>query len=406
MKKFRISDIVTIVLFISIIFGFAAAFVVMPDKDENSFETELQRFPNANGKDNDYTGADYLIHGELADDFDEYFCDQFPLRKQFVSLKAFTELASFRGVSNGVLYSNGRLATVRFNSVGTSGNTERYSKQHVDTLMESLKGELDKLDIPVKVMLPPRTIDVIAPAIGYPTDIGTALNTQVKNALGDYYVDVLPVMHEMQDKGYCVYYNTDHHWTSTGAFYAYEKAVEAFGDNAFDFESFDFETVYDDFRGTACRNGNYFFLNGEEIQVVKYDGYDKLKVELGRNLEYMEEKDGMYDLGALNGADPYNVFLHGKTRYLRITDTKDTEKETLLVVKDSFAHSLVPILARNYNIVMVDIDLLIDPKLGTKIDLANLVNKTGADKVLLVYNLQNVIENSNLAYITAGKAEK
>ena len=200
-----------------------------------------------------------------------------------------------------------------------------------------------------------------------------------------------------KDEGYCVYYNTDHHWTSTGAFYAYEKAVEAFGDNAFDFESFDFETVYDDFHGTACRNGNYFFLNGEEIQVVKYDGYDKLKVELGRNLEYMEEKDGMYDLKALNGADPYNVFLHGKTRYLRITDTKDTEKETLLVVKDSFAHSLVPILARNYNIVMVDIDLLIDPKLGTKIDLANLVNKTGADKVLLVYNLQNVIENSNVS---------
>lgn len=401
MKKHRISDIITIVLFLSIIFGFSAAFVILPDKDSNGFETGLQRFPSANGKDNDYTGTDYLIHGELADDFDEYFCDQFPLRKGFVSLKALSELCSYRGISNGVLYAGGRLATVRFDAVGTSGNTELYSEKHVNDTVSALKNELDKLDIPTKVMLAPRTIDVVAESIGYPTQISDSLNAQVKELLGDYYIDVLPTMRSKLDEGFCVYYNTDHHWTAVGAYFAYADTMSAFGGTANDFESFDFETVYGDFKGTALRNGNYFFIEGEEIQTVHYSGEGNLKVELGANLDYMVEKDGLYDLSALDGTDPYNVYLYGKTKYLRITDTKNTEKETLLVVKDSFAHSLVPILAANYNIVMVDIDLAVNPALGVGLNLSKLIEETGADKLLVLYNLQNVIENTNLSYLKA-----
>lgn len=406
MKKFRISDIVTLVLFLSIIFVFTAAFIVMPDKDANSFQTGLQRFPDANNTLNEYTGTDFLLHGEMADQFDEYFCDQFPLRKQFVTIKALTEHLTYRGVNNGVLYSKGQFATVRFNSVGTAGNTDLYSEEHVDNMMQSIKTELEKLNVLVKVMLPPRTIDVVGPTIGYPTDIGDRLNAQVKEALGDYYVDVLPVMREMA-KDYVVYYKTDHHWTSVGAFYAYDALVKGFGDTPYEFESYDFETVYGKFLGTSYRNGNFFFADaGEEIQITKYDGYDKFKVELGDNLDFMKEMNGLYDLDALYGSDPYNVFLHGKTKYLRITNTDGAERETVLVVKDSFAHSLVPILARNYNVVMVDIDLIINPELGNRIDLGYLVNKTGADKVVLLYNLQNVIENDNLSRIVVSGTAK
>ena len=421
MKKHRISDIITLVLFLGIIFGFTTAFVVMPDSDKNSFQTGLQRFPDASNTQNKYTGADFFIHGELADQFDEYFCDQFPLRRQFVSVKALTEFATFRGVNNGVLYSKGQYATVRFNCLYPVGddytvpygnkqtkivNTDIYSEEHVKNMTDSIKAELEKLSVPVKVMLPPRTIDVVGPKIGHPTTIGDRLNAQVKDALGSYYIDVLPVLREMGEQ-YVVYYRTDHHWTSVGAFYAYDEIVKSFGDTTYDFESFDFETVYGDFCGTSYRNGNFFFNDsGEEIQLVKYDGYDKLKVELGDNLNAMKEMNGMYDTSALYGSDPYNVYLHGKTKYVRITMPDDAERETLLVVKDSFAHSLVPILARNYNVVMVDIDLIINPELGNKIDLSYLVKQADADKVLLLYNLQNVIENDNLSRIVASGTAK
>lgn len=399
----KISDLVTIVLFLSIIFGFAAAFLIMPDADSNSFETGLQRLP-APG--DGFTGADYVLHGNMADDFDEYFCDQFPLRKEFVSLKAAAEVISGRAVNNGVLYADGQLATVRFNALYPDGtvvqDTEYYSKEHVAQCMDSLKAAISRLDVPVKVVLPPRAIDVIGPDIGYPTDVGDALNEQVKAALGDSYVDVLPSLRSPLEGSGKMYYSTDHHWTSTGAWYAYARITAAFGDTAHEFERYDFVTVYKKFRGTACRNGNYFFADPDEIQICRFEGDDRLKVEMGASLDYMTEKEGMYDYEALYGPDPYNFFLYGKTKYVRITDPRDAEKETLLIVKDSFAHSLAPILASNYNIVMVDLDLSVNPKLGATLDLAALAEKTGADKVLIVYNLQNVIENANLKCLTAG----
>ncbi len=403
-SRTKFSDIVTAVLFLGIIFGFGIAFAVLPDADENSFETGLQRFPEAA----EGEGADYVLHGEMAKDFDEYFCDQFPLRKEFVTLKALIETASGRRINNGVLYSNGMLAQVRFDAVGTPGNTEFYSEEHVSEMTSSLKAELDKLDIPARVLCPPRAIDVLGPMMDYPTDIGDALNAQIKAELGDYYVDVLPLLRDpLEDRnpleGAAVtYYTVDHHWTATGAFYAYREAVASFGDTPHEFERFDFPTVFSKFSGTSLRNGNYFFVHPETIQYCHYDGGEDMEVKLGKNLNFLTEKEGMYDYEALYGPDPYNFYLYGKTDYVTITAPEEEgERETLLLLKDSFSHCMAPILASNYNIVMVDIDLLTNEELGRTINLSSLIEQTGADKVLIEYNLQNVMENRNLSLIKA-----
>jgi len=100
----RISDIVTIVLFLGFIFGFAIAFVLMPDVSSNKYENTLQRFPYSEEdgvKPEDRTDKliDGTLHGELATKMDEYFCDQFPFRKQFVTLKALAEKLTLRGVT-------------------------------------------------------------------------------------------------------------------------------------------------------------------------------------------------------------------------------------------------------------------------------------------------------------------
>ena len=127
MKRFKnkISDIITIVLFLALIVGFSVTFVALPDMDSSEVEGRaLQQLPSFstgsrdNATNTDYVGADYLIHGKLADDFDEYFCDQFPLRNAFLSISSYTQLVFGRGVNNGVLYKNGDLAVTRFDAVG------------------------------------------------------------------------------------------------------------------------------------------------------------------------------------------------------------------------------------------------------------------------------------------------
>jgi len=79
MKK--ITNIITIVLFLAILFGLSVAFVAMPDKSYSENEKRnLQLFPEFS--------LEALMDGKFSSEINEYFADQFPLRDAFVSLKA------------------------------------------------------------------------------------------------------------------------------------------------------------------------------------------------------------------------------------------------------------------------------------------------------------------------------
>ena len=151
------------------------------------------------------------------------------------------------------------------------------------------------------------------------------------------------------------------------------------------------------YQRSSSRFCPYYDYYGEAMETIHFDRDHRFKIELGQSLDAMIEKVGLYDMDALDTADPYNVYLHGKAKYTRITDPTE-ERDTILVVKDSFAHVFVPHLVRYYDVVMVDIDLSTPMDLST-INLSSLVEKTGADRVLIMYNLQNVIETSKLAAI-------
>ncbi len=408
-----VSDVVTIVLFLAFIFGFALAFIVMPDVDSNGYENTLQRFPYTEEdgvKDEDRAEElwDGTLHGELATKMDEYFCDQFPLRKQFVTMKALAEKLTLRGENNGVLSLGDYLVATKFNSVGFDTPTEFYSEEHVQRTLGSLKAVIDGASVPVDVILPPRVIDVMAPLLGYPTYISDKLNSQAAEILGDSYVNVLDYMRELtfeipsvtQDVGIQLYFATDHHWNPVGAFYAMEQWMAKWNDLNPQFESFDYECVKIDFLGTSGRNGNYYGHPGEAMDVPRFTGDHLIRVKIGKSLSALMkdetdkflEETGLYDMEALNGPDPFNVYLYGKSLYVHLQH-KTEKRETILLLKDSFAHVFAPQLARYYDVVMVDIDL------ASRISLGSLIEQTGADRVLVMYNLQNVIENDKLATI-------
>ncbi len=403
MKKFKnkISDIITIVLFVALIAGFSVTFAVLPDGESSAVEgRSLQQLPSfsegtMDGSGTEYKGADYLIHGKLADAFDEYFCDQFPLRNMFLSLSSYTQLAFGRGVNNGVLYKNGDLAVTRFDAVGFDTATEYFDEKHVKSSIQNLNSVCEGLDIPISVILPPRSIDVKADSLGYPTEGSDALNALIKeNISGDYYIDLLGTMRALYKTGEQPYFKTDHHWTVKGAYYAYAALMESWGVEPYAMEDFSFETVTEDFKGTSLRNGNYFFMDGETLQIARYPGDEQLVVSnLNLGFAVTEGLAGMYDFAAAEGEDAYSVFLYGKPAHMSISKP-DEDREILLVMKDSFAHSLVPFLTRHYNIVIVDMDT---SRWGTS--LSTVISMVRPARVLMVYNLENLIETDKLKNI-------
>ena len=398
MKKYKISDIITIALFLGVIFGFGIAFWIMPDIDKSLTEGGrlMQGMPSFNDEErNEYVGSDYLLHGELADDFDEYYCDQFPLRKFFLSLKSATEVAFGRDVNNGVYYDGGELVVTQFDIMRGDGSivkgSESYDEEHVRASLAALNSALEKLNVEAAVMLPPRGVDVKGDTVGYPSDVTDSLNAIINEEISDkYLVKLLEAMQVLNSQGEKPYFSTDHHWTVKGAYHAYAELMTSWGLVPYAWDEFRVETVTEEFKGTSLRNGNFFFMNGEALQIARYDGDDEFTVAaLGNTFAPSKEYKGLYNFD-YPAEDAYSVFLHGKPTHMRITKEGE-EREKLLLFKDSFGHSLAPFLARHFDLVIVDIDV---SPYGTLLDYV--VTWQKPDRVLVVYNIENLIETDKL----------
>lgn len=393
MKKYKISDIITIVLCLGIIVGFFAAFIIIPDKSRSDFENKkLQEFPAPVGE----TAGDFVIHGDMAAQFDEYFCDQFPMREQFMSFKALIELTMGRNDNGGVLYADGRLATIRFDAMNTDGetttNTEFFYADFVQASLDKMQTLCNNSKTDIKIMLPPRNIDVVGEPMGYDGTVGTTLDNMAKETLGDSYVTVLDALKGKHNNGEEVYFKTDHHWTVLGAYYAYCAVMESFGEKAFALEEFDFQTVAEDFKGTALTNGNYFFLAGEELKLARYDGDEEFTVKSYGNDKKTPvwQSNSFYDMKKLDTYDKYGTFLSGKPKYMTVVK-EGAGRETLLLMKDSFGHSLAPFLARHYDLIIVDMD-----EASTNLTESLSFGELTADKALVVYNMQNVVASDKV----------
>ena len=96
----------------------------------------------------------------------------------------------------------------------------------------SLQQTLQKKNIPLCVLLAPRTIDVTVSDFAYPSDISDGLDATIQSAMqagGVNSVELLETFREMHENGEYVYYRTDHHWTTKGAYTAYVAVMESWG---------------------------------------------------------------------------------------------------------------------------------------------------------------------------------
>ena len=94
----------------------------------------------------------------------------------------------------------------------------------------------------------------------------------------------------------------------------------------------------------------------------------------------------------LKNDDKYPVFLDGNHSLVRIKNS-NAKGGRLIVVKDSYAHAAVPFLSQNYSeIIMVDLRYY-------KKDVSALVEDEKADAILLLYSIDNLATDKNLAYL-------
>ena len=322
-----------------------------------------------------------LFSGEYISDFETYSTDQFPYRDTWITMKAALELASGKRENNGVILCESETLIEPFEAPDASVIEQNISS--VNTLAE-------KADIPVYFALIPGKSDIwsnLLPA-NTPNDSQRSLIESAYSQTEAQTVDMYAVLSAHSDE--YIYYRTDHHWTTLGAYYGYTALYEAMGLEYRPLSYFTPETVSEEFYGTTYSSSGFSW--------VKPDSMD-LYVEDPGTLTIQNYLDGtaadgvLYDMSYLEKKDKYSVFFGGNTPLLQIhTGVEDGER--ILILRDSYADSLIPFLLSDFSEIHV-IDLRY-----YKASIQEYLTEHHIDRVAVLYSVDTFSTDNNLFLLT------
>lgn len=358
MNKKHISDILIILISLSMLFSFGIAIFAIPQKSfsdtENRMLTKLPKLSFEN-----------ITNGRYFSELGDFYSDQFPMRSIFTSTKANIERLLFKQENNDIIFGKNGYLIAR-------GERDSATLQKNLSYLEKLSKAND-----VCVCVAPRGIDVLSSHL--PKLCDTSLEEKANSYLESYLkerINMTDTLKSASLRGEYVWFKTDHHWTTDGAYIAYSDIAHALGITPYSINEFDRVTVSKDFLGTSASKSGSRSAEPDTITLFRYDGDDEFIVY---NKEADKETNGFYDLSKLEQKDKYLVFLGGNYPELHIR-AKNHDRPSLLLIKDSFANSLVPFLARHF-----DIDL-IDPRYF-KGDIYSLVKESNYEKILILIGL-------------------
>ena len=345
----------------------ALAGLVMPDRYYSEREKRtLTQKPK-------FTITDF-ISGEFSDELEKYLTDQVPLRDGWVTMKTYMELAVGKRESGGVYICKDKYLMDKFTS---------YSKKQLTANAEALAELQKKLaaeGISMNMILVPVAAQVLTDKL--PACAPVADYAAILRVLTDAGVDTVDVFSALAvHSGESIYYRTDHHWTSLGAYYAY-CAWRGIEPTANEWTQ---EVLCDNFRGTTWNKVPLPSIPAEEItawyqHLIRHVSYN--------NGQY--ETESIYERKYLDGSDQYAVFLNSNQAQTVIEGSGKSGK--LLLIKDSYGNTFSQFPVEDYAEVHV-IDLRF-----FKGDVAEYAKENGITDALVLYGTQNFVKDTNLKF--------
>ena len=376
MKQTSLYAKIVVTVFLVLLFAMTLISVFIPDKDYSEREKRpLQTMPS-------FTLDSLLTRNQsmkFTQKYEDYVADQFLLRNSFVSLKNNAELMLGKRDMNGIYIGNeGYLFSkeTEYDNARLQANLSAVS-----TFINNASNAADLENIAVTLV--PDSSHILTEKLPSHASVYDydKLQETASLALKDAYVSIKDnlVSHKEED----IYYKTDHHWTTLGAFYGYQSIAAKLGFSANDLSDYDSQIVSDHFIGTYASKVN-LELTGDSI--TRYDS----KTGKVQSVELDDKKfDSIYDENALQTADQYNYFLYGNYPLTKITTSTENGR-TLLVIKDSYAHSIIPFLCDHYETILcVDLRHFRESTL-------KLCEDENVTDLLILYQATNFCKDSSL----------
>ena len=175
---------------------------------------------------------------------------------------------------------------------------------------------------------------------------------------------------------YC-YFNSDHHWTGLGAYYAYTAFCEQTNQNPMKISEEGTHKI-DGFTGSFHTYGS-----GLTDTVYYYDLPYDTTCKLYSDPNGEPQDADVYYTNETSGENTYGVFINGDQPKFIINSQCGTNKK-IAVVKESFGNAFVPYLSANYSEVHV-----LDMRSCGVTDLKKYCEDNGIDEVLFINNVMS-----------------
>lgn len=367
------------IIFILFIGIMSALFLFLPNKTYSSNEKRyLSSFPKLT--------ADTLFDGSFGKEYETYMADHIAGRDFFVGLDAYYNLYTGRNGSNGV-YSgkNGYL-------INKPANIESSLARNVSLLADFAKNN----NISASLMVVPSTGYIInsnLPLVHYSYN-DDLLFSKIEENKGELnFIDLRKSFKQYSLYNKPLYYKTDHHWTTFGAYCGYWEYCTNKGIVPTPIENFSTET-YGNFYGTTYSTSALWLNSPDTIDIYKNPANSKenIKVSVTEGTD-TKEYDSMFFMEHLSQDDKYPVFLDGNHSLVRISNS-NAPSGKLLLIKDSFSHSMAPFLADNYSeIIMVDLRYYKSP-------VSEIIKNEGITNVLMLYGIDNLSTDDNINFLS------
>lgn len=368
----RITAVAFMVLITAI---FIAGFII---KDNNFSADENRLLQERPG----FSIPEYM-EGRFERKLENYVADQFPMRNTFIRIKSALDMTAGRLETNGVY-------RCRDNYLMEAITVpDRNDLSATVDAMAQFKNRHSRMNM--YFMLVPNAANILGdklPATVKMADQNKYMDSFYSSISGAGYIpiDVREALTEKSEDTQ-IYYKTDHHWTTDGAYIAYRTACEII--EIEDDREYKPYAVKNDFNGTLYSRSGY--TNGKSDAINIYLPADE-KEHVESVMYYADTKEKttrFYRLENLDTKDAYSVF-GGSNHPMYTIKTPVESKRRLLLVKDSYANSFIPFIAQDYREIVV-----VDPRYFFE-NIDNLISAEGVTEVLFLYNANTFFGDDSL----------
>ncbi len=312
--------------------------------------------------------------------YEEFVNDQFVARDGWITLKSLAESALGKIENNGIAYGKKGYLFEKANALDESRLQKNIG--YLQAFTEKTAGT------PVTVAIAPNAHEVLGDLV--PAGLGNlpqaAYIRQVyEQTAGAAHLDLQAALTAHSSE--YIFYRTDHHWTTLGAYYAYADYARSKG-----LEPVDIARLAPLRHRTEGFYGTHY--SKAKLFGAKADSLDYYDIPITSVTIDGKEKPGLYDLEKLPLRDKYAAFIWGNNGVTVIKSQNNAapgqKPSRVLLVKDSYGNSFAPFLTYNYDEVWV-LDLRFVQSIG------DLMTQNSFDDILVLYNFASFVQDTNLS---------